>query len=126
MNRKGLAVYSFPARWLFETLEPRRLFSAVLSAAGILVPDHIVVVIEEDRFCAAIGDLTEATDAEMDHQDADSMYSVLADEVIPRFYERDGNGIPRRWIAMMKRSIQTLVPQFSSDRMVAEYVERIY
>src|SRR5438105_2112139 len=72
----------------------------------------------------AIGDLTEATDAEMDHQDADSLYGVLADEVIPRFYERDGNGIPRRWIAMMKRSIQTLVPQFSSDRMVAEYVER--
>jgi len=54
------------------------------------------------------------------------MYRVLAEEVVPRFYDRDENGMPRRWIAMMKRSIETLVPRFSSDRMVAEYVERIY
>jgi len=45
---------------------------------------------------------------------------------VPRFYERDGEDIPRRWVAMMKRSIQTLVPRFSSDRMVAEYAQRIY
>jgi len=62
----------------------------------------------------------------MDQQDAESMYRVLADEVISRFYERDEDGMPRRWIAMMKRSIESLVPRFSSDRMVAEYVERIY
>ena len=74
----------------------------------------------------AIGDLSEENDAEMDRLDAESMYRVLTDEVIARFYERDDDGLPRRWLAMMKRSIQTLVPQFSSDRMVAEYVERIY
>ena len=74
----------------------------------------------------AIGDLSETSDADMDRADAESMYRVLTDEVISRFYERDDAGIPRRWVAMMKRSIQTLVPQFSSDRMVAEYVERIY
>src|SRR2546430_2134719 len=74
----------------------------------------------------AIGDLSETSEAEMDRLDAESMYRVLTDEVIPRFYERDDAGIPRRWVAMMKQSIQTLVPQFSSDRMVAEYVERIY
>ena len=54
------------------------------------------------------------------------MYQVLAEEIIPRFYDHDEDGLPRRWIAMMKRSIGTLAPQFSSDRMVAEYVERIY
>ncbi|HEX3085003.1 MAG TPA: alpha-glucan family phosphorylase, partial [Pyrinomonadaceae bacterium] len=74
----------------------------------------------------AIGDLSDTSDAEMDRQDAESMYRVLSEEVIPRFYDRDEDGIPRRWIAMMKRSIGTLAPQFSSDRMVAEYVERIY
>src|SRR5205814_6230237 len=74
----------------------------------------------------AIGDLSETSETEMDRLDAESMYRVLTDEVISRFYERDDAGIPRRWVAMMKRSIQTLVPQFSSDRMVAEYVERIY
>ena len=74
----------------------------------------------------AIGDLSERSDAEMDRDDAESMYRVLTDEVVQRFYERDEAGIPRRWVAMMKRAIQTLVPQFSSDRMVAEYAERIY
>jgi starch phosphorylase len=74
----------------------------------------------------AIGDLAEVADSQMDQQDAESMYRVLADEIIPRFYDRDAEGLPRRWIAMMKRSIGTLAPQFSSDRMVADYVERIY
>jgi starch phosphorylase len=74
----------------------------------------------------AIGDLSELTDDEADSREAESLYRVLDDEVVPRYYERDAQGMPRRWIAMMKRSIQTLVPVFSSDRMVAEYAERIY
>jgi starch phosphorylase len=74
----------------------------------------------------AIGDLSELTDGEADSREAESLYRMLAEEVVPRYYDRDEHGIPRRWIALMKRSIQTLVPVFSSDRMVAEYAERIY
>ena len=74
----------------------------------------------------AIGDLSEVGAEEMDRQDAESMYRVLSEEIIPRFYDRDGEGLPHQWIAMMKRSIGTLAPRFSSDRMVAEYAERIY
>lgn len=74
----------------------------------------------------AIGDLTELTDDEADRREAESFYRVLDEEVVPRYYDRNEQGIPRRWTAMMKRSIQTLVPVFSSDRMVAEYAERIY
>ena len=74
----------------------------------------------------AIGDLSELSDNEADRSEAESAYRVLAEELVPRFYEHDAEGIPRRWVAMMKRSIETLVPRFSSDRMVAEYVERIY
>jgi starch phosphorylase len=66
------------------------------------------------------------TDDEADRREAESLYRVLDEEVLARYYDRDAQGIPRRWIAMMKRSIQTLVPVFSSDRMVAEYAERIY
>lgn len=51
---------------------------------------------------------------------------VLTGEVVARYCDRDGEAIPRRWVAMMRRAIQTLVPLFSSDRMVAEYAERIY
>jgi starch phosphorylase len=74
----------------------------------------------------AIGDLSELTPEAADRSEAESMYKVLTEEVVPRYYDRDDQDIPRRWVAMMKRSIQTLVPLFSSDRMVAEYAERIY
>jgi starch phosphorylase len=74
----------------------------------------------------AIGDLSELDDDEADRRDAESMYRVLEEEIVPRFYDRDPDGIPRQWVRMMKRSIQTLVPAFSSDRMVAEYARRIY
>jgi len=74
----------------------------------------------------AIGDLSESNDDEADRRDAESMYRVIEQEIVPRFYDRDAGGIPGLWMAMMKRSIQTLVPAFSSDRMVADYVERIY
>jgi glucan phosphorylase len=46
--------------------------------------------------------------------------------VIPTYYDRDQNELPRKWIAMMKRSIVTLVPGFNSDRMVEEYARKIY
>ena len=75
----------------------------------------------------AIGDQGELLeDVDVDAADAESLYRVLEQEVIPCYYERDAEAIPRRWIAMMKRSMQTLVPEFNSDRMVAEYAERIY
>ena len=75
----------------------------------------------------AIGDGGEPDEGgDVDAADAESLYRVLEEEVIPRYYERDSEGIPRQWIAMMKRSIQTLAPEFNSDRMVAEYAERIY
>ena len=74
----------------------------------------------------AIGDLSELTPEEADRREAESMYTILTEEVVPRYYDRDDQDIPRRWVAMMKRSMQTLVPLFSSDRMVAEYAERIY
>jgi glucan phosphorylase len=54
------------------------------------------------------------------------MYRVLEQELIPQFYDRDGEGLPSRWLAMMKGSIRTLVPAFNSDRMVADYAEKIY
>ena len=74
----------------------------------------------------AIGDLSELPEDEADYREVNSLYRVLTEEIIPRYYTRDTERIPRQWVAMMKRSIQTLVPIFSSDRMVAEYAERIY
>ena len=51
---------------------------------------------------------------------------TLRDEVIPMYYERDRDGLPRRWIARMKRAIRTLGGRFSADRMVMDYVRTSY
>ena len=68
----------------------------------------------------------EATEAEQDEADADSLFAVLEGEVIPAYYERDEAGVPQRWIALMRESIAELGPRFGTARMVAEYVERLY
>ncbi len=67
-----------------------------------------------------------ASVAEMDGADAESLYRTLELEVVPRFYNRDNDGLPRNWIAMMKRAIQTLAPRYNSDRMVEDYARKIY
>lgn len=75
----------------------------------------------------AIGSSVEGAEAaDVDQSDAESLYRILEDEVVPLYYDRDGNGLPNQWIALMKRSIATLVPEFNSDRMVEEYARRIY
>ncbi|HTI51002.1 MAG TPA: alpha-glucan phosphorylase, partial [Planctomycetaceae bacterium] len=61
-----------------------------------------------------------------DKREADSLYQVLEREIIPLFYRRDADGVPRDWIARMKRSIQTLGWRFSADRMVMDYVRHCY
>jgi glycogen phosphorylase len=74
----------------------------------------------------AIGTNVADESPDVDLLDAESLYRVLEEEVVPLYYDRDRDGLPRKWIAMMKRSIQTLVPAYNSDRMVEEYASRIY
>ncbi|HYH87319.1 MAG TPA: alpha-glucan family phosphorylase [Pyrinomonadaceae bacterium] len=75
----------------------------------------------------AVGDETTGeTTEEADAHDAESLYRVLENEVVPTFYERDEQGIPRRWLSMTRHAIQTLAPTFNSDRMVREYTRRVY
>ncbi len=66
------------------------------------------------------------TDEEQDAADAEALYALLEEQVLPAYYERDERGLPGRWIEMMRHSIGELGPQFSTNRMVAEYVERLY
>jgi starch phosphorylase len=63
---------------------------------------------------------------EQDRQDSENLFSVLSEEVIPEFWARDSHGIPRQWIARIRRAMATLVPQFNTWRMVQEYTERYY
>jgi starch phosphorylase len=68
------------------------------------------------------GDDAEAVDA----ADADALYRLLEEEVVPAFYDRDRNGLPRRWLKTVKEAIRTVTPRFCGRRMVKEYVDRMY
>ncbi|HTP38742.1 MAG TPA: alpha-glucan family phosphorylase [Steroidobacteraceae bacterium] len=75
----------------------------------------------------ALGDGDEADDAAVrDARDADELYRLLESAVVPEFYARDAAGIPRAWVARMRESMARLTTQYSTNRMVREYVERYY
>jgi starch phosphorylase len=61
-----------------------------------------------------------------DTRDADDLYRILREEVIPLYYQRDRDGLPRGWIKRMKRTIRTLGWQFNADRMVMDYTLKCY
>jgi starch phosphorylase len=61
-----------------------------------------------------------------DSRDGDELYRVLRDELIPLFYQRDRDGLPRGWIKRMKRTIRTLGWRFNADRMVMDYTMKCY
>jgi glycogen phosphorylase len=75
----------------------------------------------------AIGEDAHAKSVEeQDRVDSANLYQVLTKEVIPLFYQRDAQGIPRQWIQRIRRAMVTLVPQFTTRRMVREYAEKYY
>jgi starch phosphorylase len=75
----------------------------------------------------AIGPDAELNEAVQDSADAESLYETLEKEIIPLYYgERDANDIPVKWVQRMKESLRTITPQFSTRRMLKEYVERLY
>ena len=61
-----------------------------------------------------------------DTRDGDDLYRVLREEVIPLYYHRDRDGLPRDWIKRMKRTIRTLGWRFNADRMVMDYTLKCY
>ena len=64
--------------------------------------------------------------AKRDQLEADSLFALLEDEIVPLFYERTQGPVPRRWLKRVKRSLVTLGPQICASRMVRDYVELLY
>ena len=61
-----------------------------------------------------------------DHIEAEALYDILERDIIPTFFDRRADGLPRRWISLMMSSIGNLCPQFNTNRMIREYTERFY
>jgi starch phosphorylase len=75
----------------------------------------------------AIKPVSETLDDERrDREEAKALYELLQDQVVPMYYRRGDTGHSHDWIRMAKRSIATLLPRFSSTRMVGEYLAKFY
>jgi glycogen phosphorylase len=61
-----------------------------------------------------------------DYEDSESLYDILEDKIVPLYYKRDAENLPREWIKMMKASMATVVPHFSTARMVRDYAMQAY
>jgi starch phosphorylase len=72
------------------------------------------------------GDSQPANVEEQDRIDSANLYQTLTEQIVPMFFNRDAQGIPREWLKRVRRSMATLVPQFTTDRMVKEYTNKYY
>jgi alpha-glucan phosphorylase-like protein len=67
-----------------------------------------------------------STEGRTDDEDAEALYRVLENEVIPTFFDRDAIGLPRAWIAIMRAALRTATEQFTAERVLRDYVETFY
>ncbi len=75
----------------------------------------------------AIGDDTFRLEPEVqDEFDSFSMYEILKHEIVPLYYDQDGEGVPKRWIDRVRRSLITIGPVYNTSRMVADYATDFY
>lgn len=68
----------------------------------------------------------EGPQEDQDKYDANRMYDMLEREIIPLFYDQTLDGVPHNWLRVVKESIATILPRFSSERMMREYAEKMY
>ena len=69
---------------------------------------------------------TSPDEGAQDWSDAQDLYRLLENEIVPMYYERDRKGLPKRWLTMMRNSMASTIWQFSTSRMLQEYVEQLY
>jgi starch phosphorylase len=63
---------------------------------------------------------------DVDVADANALYRLLEEDIVPAFFDRDAHDVPHRWMRVVKESIRTVMPRFCARRMVKEYVEQMY
>lgn len=79
-----------------------------------------------DNGWAIGGRESDPDEAAQDWSDAQSLYRLLEEDLIPRYYDRDAAGVPKRWVDVMRRSMATSLWRFSTTRMLHEYTEQLY
>jgi starch phosphorylase len=79
----------------------------------------------ENGFAIGNGEI-HVSDEVQDRRDADALFRLLEEKVVPLYYDQDSNGVPRHWVHAIKRSMRTLAWRFNADRMVMDYVRHCY
>ncbi len=123
----GIDVWLNTPRRLKEASGTSGMKAVINGVLHLSVPDGWWLEAYNGNNGWSIGDESpKASPEEEDQSDAESLYSLLEEQVVPLYYNRDRNGMPREWLAMMKRSIRSNVPVFNTRRMLKEYCEKMY
>jgi starch phosphorylase len=81
---------------------------------------------EEDNGWAIGTRETDPDEAAQDWRDAQDLYRILEEQIVPTYYERDADGLPQAWLKVMRRAMASALWRFSSTRMLHEYTEHLY
>jgi starch phosphorylase len=132
----GMAQLLYPGTdiWLNNPLRPLEacgtsgMKAALNGSLNLSILDGWWAEYYDDHNGWAIPSADSAGDAaERDALEAASMYDLIEHQIAPRFYDdRTAEGVPTRWVANIRHTLSTLSPELSADRMVREYVERLY
>ncbi|MEA2548664.1 MAG: glycogen phosphorylase [Chloroflexota bacterium] len=79
-----------------------------------------------DNGWAIGGRETNPDEGAQDWSDAQDLYRILEEEIVPRYYDRDERGLPQAWVDLMRRSMAASLWRFSTTRMLHDYVEKMY
>ena len=124
---QGVDVWLNTPRRLQEASGTSGMKACLNGVLHLSVPDGWWHEAYNDNNGWAIGDDTiKVNTEEEDKSDAQALYSLLEEKVIPMYYNRDRRGLPQAWVAMMKKSIRTIAPVYSARRMLKEYCEKMY
>ncbi|MFC1901459.1 alpha-glucan family phosphorylase [Chloroflexota bacterium] len=124
---QGVDVWLNTPRRLQEASGTSGMKAALNGVLHLSVPDGWWLEAYNGENGWSIGDATlEAGTQEEDKADAEALYRLLEEEVVPLYYNRNRNGLPQAWLSMVKRSISSIVPVFNSRRMLKEYCEQMY
>jgi starch phosphorylase len=124
---QGVDIWMNVPRRLQEASGTSGMKAAINGVIHLSVPDGWWHEAYNDNNGWVIGDDTvKMNSEEEDRADANALYNLLEQEVVPLYYNRSRQGLPQSWIALMKRSISSIVPVFCARRMLKEYCEKMY
>jgi len=131
----GMASVLYPGCdvWLNNPLRPLEacgtsgMKAAMNGALNLSILDGWWAEFADDDYGWVIPSADAAGDAgERDALEAAALYELLEHHVATRYYERDGDGVPREWVRRVRQTLAILAPQLGADRMVRQYVDELY